>query len=170
MSRGPEAAPVTIQWFADLTSPLHRDALVLLRRIVEAHPLDVRVVLRHAPASDRGNARLLHEATVAAAEQDFFWPLHDVLMAQPALADRVRMADLAARLGLNRATFLDALASGRSAARIDRDLADARTLDVRGTPTFFVNGRRVDGVVTVAELDAVVSQALAAASSQRAAR
>jgi protein-disulfide isomerase len=161
MSRGPADAPVTIQWFADLTSPLHREALVLLRRSVDAHPQDVRVVFRHAPATDRGHARLLHEAAAAAAEQGRFWQLHDVLMARPTTGgDRATLADYAARLGLDRARFVDALTSGRSAAVVERHLADARAHDVRGTPTFFVNDRRIDGVVTAADLDAIVAAAL----------
>mgnify|MGYP003445070058 CR=1 FL=1 len=165
MARGPADAPVTIRWFADLTSPLHPQALAVLRQVVDAYPSDVRLVFRHAPLAARPEARLLHEAAVAGAEQGRFWELHDVLLQRP-VADRERLADYAAKLGLDRARFLDAIQSGRAAAAVDRDITDGRALDVRGTPTFFVNDARIDGVVTRDVLDQAITTALAQARAR----
>jgi protein-disulfide isomerase len=161
MSRGPLDAPVTIKWFADITSPLHRESLVLLRRIVDAHPRDVRVLIRLAPSPTRENARLVHEAALAAAESGAFWELHDVLMNRPTLSDRSAFIEYATRLGVERKAFTESLASGRALGWLERHLSEAQSLDVRGTPTFFVNTVRVDGVVSFEELDRVVAAALA---------
>ena len=46
-------------------------------------------------------------------------------------------------IGLDRAKFDAALESGRFADKVERDLTDGQRLGVSGTPTFFVNGRRV---------------------------
>jgi protein-disulfide isomerase len=162
VARGPADAPVQIQWFADLSTPLHRDALALLRRAVDAHPDDVRVVFRHAPAATRPEARLLHEAVVAAAEQGRFWELHDVLMQRPT-TDRARLTDYAARLGLDAARFAETLESGRAADTVGRDLAEVQARDVRGTPTFFVNDTRLDGVVPIETLERAITAALSSA-------
>ena len=156
MSRGPVDAPVTIRWFADLTSPLHRDALVLLRRVVDAHPADVRLLVRLVPSPTRDHARTMHAAAVSSAEQGAFWQFHDVLMNRPNGVDRDGLADYAARLGLNRQTFVDAMNSPRPDAVIDRHVAEATSLDVRGTPTFFVNDKRVDGVVSFEDIDRLI--------------
>ncbi len=156
MSRGPGDAPVTIRWFADVTSPLHREALILLRRVVDRHPSDVRVALRLLPSRTRDHARLMHEAAVSGAEQSMFWEFHDVLMKRPDGLDRESLADYAGRLGLNRQKFVNAMGSGRASVVIDRHSAEAQSLDVRGTPTFFVNDTRVDGVVPFEELDRLV--------------
>jgi protein-disulfide isomerase len=45
---------------------------------------------------------------------------------------------------------------------LDRHLADARIADVRGTPTFFVNDRRVDGVIPAEEMLRIVEAELRA--------
>jgi protein-disulfide isomerase len=160
MSRGPLEAPVTIRWFADITSPLHREALLLLRRIVDAHPRDVRILIRLAPSRSRDNARLVHEAAIAAAESGAFWELHDVLMNRPTIADRTALIEYATRLGMDRKAFTESLTSGRASGWLDRHISEAQSLDVRGTPTFFVNTVRVDGVVSFEELDRVVAGAL----------
>jgi protein-disulfide isomerase len=85
MSYGPADAPVTVEWFADLTSGLHQDAAALMKRVVNAHPLDVRTVFRHHPLDDRPDQWLIHEATVAAADQRRFWDMHHLLLRRPLL-------------------------------------------------------------------------------------
>ena len=158
MSRGPAGAPVTIRWFADLSSSLHRDALALLRQIVDVYGDDVRVTFRHVPASARDYARPMHEAAIAAAEQGAFWPFHDVLMNRGAGQPADVLAAFAGRLGLNRDRFVAAIGDVRTREALERDAAEARSLDVRGTPTFFVNGRRVDGIVSVEEMRKIVEE------------
>jgi protein-disulfide isomerase len=160
MSYGPPDARVTIRWFGDLTSPLHRDAIALVRRVVDAHREDVRVVFRHLPSASRDYSRLLHEAAVSAAEQGLFWAFHDVLVKRGPGESRESLARLAARLGLDSNQFLEALDSGRGKDIVERHLSEARRLDVRGTPTFFVNDRRIDGLMEAGELIRIVEEEL----------
>ena len=94
-------APLTIQWFADVGSPLHRDAVKLLRRVLEAHPGDVRIVFQHRPFDGRPEGRIAHEALMSAAEQGRFWELHDFLLARPDLRDVEAIARYVPRLGLD---------------------------------------------------------------------
>ena len=164
MSRGATGAPVTVQWYADLASTLHRDAVSVLKRLLEAHPADVRLVFRSRPIARDSEKWLLHEASVAAAEQGRFWELHDMLLVRPGQT-RETLAAAADKLGLDRAWFEEALASGRARAAIERDLKDAATRDVRGAPTFLVNDKRIDGVPTLAQLEAAVTEALATSKS-----
>lgn len=163
LSRGPVGAPVTIRWFADLGSPLHREAVALLKRVLAAHPNDVRVLIRHRPLEGREDVLFAHEATLAAAEQGKFWEVHDLLVARPQ-QDASTLANNVARLGLDRQWFEEGLATGRARAALERHFAEARDHDVRGTPTFFVNDRRVDGIVTVDVLESVIAGELSARS------
>ena len=160
MTRGPFDAPLTIQWFADVGSPLHRDAVKLLRRVLEAHPGDVRIVFQHRPFDGRPEGRIAHEALMSAAEQGRFWELHDFLLARPDLRDVAAIARYVPRLGLDGDWFSEGIATGRARTAIERDLAKAKMQDVRGTPTFFVNGTRIDGVVTVDEIENVIAKEL----------
>ena len=166
MSRGAADAPVTIQWYADIASPLHRDAVTVVKRMLEAHPADVRLVFKSRPVARETDKWLLHEATVAAAEQGRFWDVHDVLLMRPGQT-RESLSTVAAKMGLDRAWFDDALATGRARAAIERDLKEAANHDVRGAPTFLVNGKRIDGVPTAEQLEAAVTEALGTAKIAR---
>jgi predicted DsbA family dithiol-disulfide isomerase len=83
-----------------------------------------------------------------------------VLMNRPTVSERTALIEYATRLGLDRKAFAESLTSGRASGSLDRHISEAQSLDVRGTPTFFVNAVRVDGVVTFEELDRVVANAL----------
>ena len=54
-----------------------------------------------------------------------------------------KMLDLAGRAGLNTDTFKSCMTSPQAAAEVDASLANGQLLDVRATPTVFVNGRRI---------------------------
>ena len=162
MSRGPSGAPVTIRWFADLSSSLHREAMVMLRKVVDTYGDDVRVSFKHLPSPDRDYARPLHEAAVSAAEQGAFWQLHDVLMNRGAGQSADVIAGFAARLGMDRGRFVTTLSGPSVKETLVRHAAEARLLDVRGTPTFFVNERRVDGLVPVTEMIKIIDEQLRA--------
>jgi protein-disulfide isomerase len=166
MTRGPIDAPVTIRWYADFGSSLHKDAVALLKKVLASHPTDVRVEFHHRPLEGREDGRFAHQATLAAAEQGKFWELHDLLVARP-LQNRETLATGIARLGLDRAWFEDALDSGRARAALERHIGAARAENVRGTPTFFVNGTRVDGVTDPAAIDMVIAKELKAVKAPR---
>ena len=166
MSRGAADAPVTIQWYADIASALHRDAVTVVKRLLEAHPADVRLVFKSRPVARETDKWLLHEASVAAAEQGRFWDVHDVLLMRPGQT-RESVSTVAGKMGLDRAWFDDALTTGRARAAIERDLKEAASHDVRGAPTFLVNGKRIDGVPTPEQLEAAVTEALGTTKNAR---
>jgi len=68
----------------------------------------------------------------------------------------------AAALGLDRAAFARCVQERRFGPEVEADVAEAVALGVFGTPTLFVNGRRVEGLVPVAELRSMIADALKA--------
>ena len=130
---------------------------------------DVRYVWRHLPLSDvHPNAELAAEASEAAADQDAFWPMHDLLLEhQDALqpADLVRYAE---QLGLDVKRFQDHLRKHSAAHRIDEDVEGADLSGVSGTPTFFINGGRHYGAYDIDTLSRAVRAAGARARLQTA--
>jgi protein-disulfide isomerase len=147
VSRGDEKAPITLLWFSDLRSSLTPKAMALVNQIVAANPNKIRVVFKNRPLETRPQSRLAHEAALAAAAQGHFWPMHDAIVSEPAgSVSRETLVAIAARLGLDNARFVKDLDSGAFRDNIDRDLVEARRRDVRGTPVFFLNGIRIDGI------------------------
>ena len=142
---GSPAAPVTIVEFADFECPACKDSLPVLRQLRDLYKDQVRLVYRDFPLSSHPQARPASEAAHCAHEQGKFWAYHDALFAQaPDLkpSDYVTLAD---RLGLNQAEFTACLAGTRPKAAVAKDLADAQSLGLSGTPTFFINGRYLSG-------------------------
>jgi Na+/H+ antiporter NhaA len=165
--RGPADAPVTVVEYGDFECPYCGRAEPVVRELLQAFG-DVRYVWRHLPLSDvHPNAQLAAEAAEAAAEQDAFWELHDLLLDHQ---DALRPQDLVAyaeQLGLDVERFVDDLRTHAGAARVAEDVDSADLSGVSGTPTFFVNGRRHYGAYDIAALSAAVQAAGARATLDR---
>jgi protein-disulfide isomerase len=109
-------------------------------------------------------------AARCALDQERFWPYHDMLHArQPtwaALRDPTGFfVELADELHLNRGDFSSCLRSDRHAAEVTRSLRLGESLGVQGTPTLFVNGRRIDGGPGFTELERIVRDEAGAAAA-----
>jgi protein-disulfide isomerase len=157
--RGPEDATVTVVEYGDFQCPYCRQAERAILAEREIDP-DVRYVWRHLPLTDvHPQAQLAAEASEAAAAQDAFWPMHDLLLPNQ---DKLTGPDLlryARRLGLDEQRFREDLMRHVHAGRVARDVESADTSGVSGTPTFFVNGQRYTGRFSVEGLAEAVRAA-----------
>ena len=114
--------------------------------LLAAHPGEVRHVYRHYPLPMHEYASRAAQASIEAQRQDRFWPYHDRLFEnQQALSDD-DLVGHAEWLGLYADSFERALAGNVHQARMHEDMELGRSLGVTGTPTFFLNGFRLQGV------------------------
>jgi len=157
--RGPREAVVTLVEYGDFECPYCGQAEPVVRSLL-ANFGDLRYVWRHLPLTDvHPQAQRAAEAAQAAAAQDAFWGMHDVLLTHQ---DALRPVDLlryAAELDLDVERFRDDLRRHVGADRIAEDVDSAGLSGVSGTPTFFVNGRRLYGAYDIASLTAAVHAA-----------
>jgi protein-disulfide isomerase len=144
-SRGNAKAPVTLVVFSDFQCPFCSRAVPTLQQIEQSYGKDVRIVWKHQPLAFHPQAFPAAEAAEAAREQGKFWQMHDLLFANQSQLSQAQYEALAKQLGLDQAKFKAALESRRNKGRIDEDMKLAQQLGVTGTPTFFVNGRRIVG-------------------------
>ncbi|MCW2541469.1 MAG: nhaA [Frankiales bacterium] len=160
--RGPAVASVTVVEYGDFECPYCGQAEPVVRDLLADS--DLRYVWRHLPLTDvHPNAQLAAEASEAAAAQDAFWPMHDLLLARQndlTPADLLRYAD---ELGLDRDRFHEDLMRHGHAARIAQDVESADLSAVSGTPTFFINDQRHYGAYDIETLTAAVKTARARA-------
>jgi protein-disulfide isomerase len=158
--RGGADAPVTLVEYGDFECPYCGDAAPVIRKLQDHFGDDLRYVFRHLPLTDvHPGAQLAAEAAEAAGAQGAFWPMHDLLLEDQ---DDVSVSDLyrrASELGLDLDRFSEDLRHRRHAPRIARDVQSADASGVSGTPTFFVNGRRHEGVYDVDALTRAVKTA-----------
>ncbi len=166
--RGPARALVTVVEYGDFECPYCGQAEPVIRALLAGHG-DVRYVWRHLPLTDvHPNAQLAAEAAEAAADQDAFWQMHDLLLdRQSALAPK-DLIGYAEELGLDAGQFRDHLRSRAGAARIAEDVDSADLSGVSGTPTFFINERRHYGAYDLSALTAAVRAAKARAITSQA--
>ena len=145
---GPVDAPVTLVEFLDPECEACRAYFPIVKQVMSDYDGQVRLVVRYIPG--HSNSALAAIALEAAREQDEtkYWQMLELLFErQPdwgELQEPQQAAFLAAaaEVGLDTGPIQAAVEAGDT-AMIERDLADAIAVDVQGTPTFFVNGRRV---------------------------
>lgn len=81
-------------------------------------------------------------ASLAANEQGKFWEYHDKLFAETAIAP-ASIDRIASELGLDQEQFKKDMNSSRIKQMVNNDVAEAGSLGVTGTPTIFINGRKL---------------------------
>jgi Na+/H+ antiporter NhaA len=159
--RGPEEAPVTLLEYGDFECPYCGRAESVIRELLRDFG-DVRYVWRHLPLNDvHANAQLAAEAAEAAAEQDAFWEMYELLLTHQDALTATDLMGYAEQLGLDTERFGNDLEEHVGAARIAEDVDGADLSSVSGTPTFFVNGRRHYGAYDIETLKQVVRGARA---------
>jgi Na+/H+ antiporter NhaA len=161
--RGPAKALVTVVEYADFECPYCGQAEPAVRELLRDFG-DVRYVWRHLPLRDvHPRAQAAAEAAEAAAAQDKFWEMHDLLYDhQDALGPR-DLVGYATSLGLDVTRFTADLKSHKGAAQISEDEESADLSSVSGTPTFFINGIRHYGAYDIDSLSTAVRAAYARA-------
>jgi protein-disulfide isomerase len=161
-SKGSEKAAVTLVEFTDYQCPSCAAAQPTLERLVAEYGDRVRLVVRDYPLTQHADAQKAAEAAEAAREQGKYWEYAALLFQNQSALQAEKLKEYATRVGLDRAKFDAALDSGRFAESVRRDLHDGDRAGVAGTPTIFLNGRRVADVSykgLKAAVDAALSDA-----------
>jgi len=158
---GPADAPVTLIEFSDFQCPYCARATTLVDQLRERYPDRLRVVFMHFPLSSHEWARPAAMAAQCAARQDedAFWRLHDfyfsnqdaltpgnvMAKSEPILAETAVNVDDWKTCATDRTSDVH-----RSVARqVNASLEAGKEAGVTGTPSFFVNGEKVQGARTV---------------------
>ena len=142
-SKGNANASVTIVEFTDFQCPSCAQHHPVIERIVNEFGARVRLVVRDFPLSQHAQAVKAAEAAEAAREQGKYWEYVAVLFRNQSALEIDKLRKYASELGLDRARFDAALDSGKFTEKVQRDVLDGQKLGVNGTPTLYVNGKRV---------------------------
>jgi Na+/H+ antiporter NhaA len=166
--RGDPDGVVTLVEYADFECPYCGRAEPTIRKLLDMHHGGgLRYVFRHLPLQDvHPHAQLAAEASEAAAAQGAFWPMHDTLMAHQGELDLDDVHRYADELELDADRLEDEVRRRVYLARVSEDVASADFSGVSGTPTFFINGRRHQGVYDIDALTKAISRAKTLADSE----
>ena len=175
--QGPATASVTLVEYGDYECPYCRAAVAIVEELQRVLPDELRFVFRHFPLENlHPRARRAAEAAEAAASQGKFFEMHAALFEHQTALEERDLLRYAAELDLDLARFGAELKAGTHTDRVREHFRGGVRSGVRGTPTFYLDGVRYDGIVGVRQLTAairashpdLVNDALDAALGQRA--
>ena len=142
-AKGGEKAAVTIVEFTDFQCPSCAQVQPVLDRLVAEYGGRVRLVARDYPLPQHAEAFKAAEAAEAAREQGKYWEYAAKLFGNQSALGVANLKLYATELGLDRAKFDAALDGAKFTAQVRRDLLEGQRVGVNGTPSLFINGRRV---------------------------
>jgi protein-disulfide isomerase len=171
-ARGPDDAKVTLTVFSDFQCPYCAKSLPLIESVREQYPESVRYVFAHFPLPMHKWARPASIAAQCAARQDedAFWTLHDAFFDNQAGLTPDNVIDRAASylegssIDMEEwrtcATDEGSDAHRSAASLVDTAMQTGEQVQVRGTPTFFVNGEMYRGARNPSALASRIEAAL----------
>lgn len=154
---GPPGAPVAVEVYCDFLCPICADSRPALRRLLQAHPGQVRFVMRYFPVHAQSGR--VAEAAACAADQGKFWEMREYLFDRQRTLSEMAVLQEARLLGMDGARFERCVMSGVHAAEWQRDRARGRALGVSGTPSFVVGKQMFEGL-NEAALDRAIRREL----------
>jgi protein-disulfide isomerase len=125
-----------------------KQSAFVMRSLLEKYGTRIRYAYRDFPVHElHPEAQKAAEAGKCAQEQGKFWEYHDKLYLNQSDLRESRLVDLAKETNLDMNAFRTCLKSGAMADAVIKDTRAGAEAGVRGTPTFFINGVRVEGAI-----------------------
>ncbi len=157
---GNRNAKVTVVEFVDYQCPYCKEVSIPVRRVMEGMRDQVHFVIRDYPIPeihpDARNAALAANCVLEQG-QKAYWRYSELLFADQNRLSLEGLQQSALLANINVARFDECMTERRYDLKIDRDMEVGRQAGVEGTPTFFVNGVKYEGVFNEKELTQIVN-------------
>ena len=160
--QGPIDAPLMLLEYGDYECPYCGEAYAVVKELQKRLGKRLCFAFRNFPlVNSHPHAQHAAEAAEGASAQRRFWEMHDMLFEnQDALEDE-DLARYASALRLDPERLMREVLAGAHADRVREDFRSGAHNGVNGTPSFFINGERYDGMPGVEELLAALTGELA---------
>ncbi|MBL7664981.1 MAG: DsbA family protein [Bacteriovoracaceae bacterium] len=144
---GNKDAKVTIVEFSDFQCPFCARGAEIVGELKKKYGSKIKIAFKNFPLPFHNQAKQAAVAGLCAHEQkaDKFWDMHDKMFGDQTKLDAEGLKAAAKAIGLNTDKFAECLASNKFEAKVEQDIETGKSLGIRSTPTFFVNGKLVSG-------------------------
>jgi protein-disulfide isomerase len=115
----------------------------VLEQVLEKYPQDVKVAFKNFPLKNHKFAMKAAVAALAAESQGKFWEFHDLLFKNYNKLNDQKIQEISLTVGLNQEEYEKKKKDPAIERKVGQDLSEGRRAGVRGTPTIFVNGKRL---------------------------
>lgn len=158
---GPKSSKVSFIEFSDFQCPFCRRASMATRRILAEYKDRVHFVWKNFPLSFHNRARYASLAAMCANEEGKFFEYHDkVFDNNTALSDK-DLIGYAKAIGIkDMKAFEKCYNSKKYNDKINKDISEAQSYGLSGTPSFFINGELHVGALPYEQLKSIVEEAL----------
>lgn len=142
--KGNKDAKVTIVEFSDFQCPFSKRFHSVISEVLNAYPKDVKFIFKNFPLSFHPQARSAAKASLAAGAQEKYWEMVDLLFQNNEGLSEEKYKQLAGQLGLNVEKFMQDYKEKDAEWEkiISEDLSAVDACEARGTPTFYINGKK----------------------------
>lgn len=142
--RGPEKAKVNLVAFVDFQCPFSARFHPVINEVLAKYPKDVNYIIKHFPLGFHPQARPAAKAILAAGLQGKYWDMVDAVLKDNSNLSEQKYQELAQALGLNIEKFKKDLSANDAEWEklLNSDMELGAKSNVRGTPMFFINGRK----------------------------
>jgi len=153
---------VTLVEFSDFQCPACGIYHPVVKQLTQKFKDSMTFVYRNYPlVQNHKNAQIAAEAAEAAGIQGKYWEMHDKLFESQAEWSASESAKdifsgYAESFGLNKDQFIKDMDSDPVKNIIQQDVADGKTLGIAGTPTFFLNGVKLENPATLADFESLI--------------
>ncbi len=147
---GPKDAKVVLVEFGDFQCPACKATEPVLQQVRAEYKDKIKFVFKHFPLPSHNNAIITAKAAEASGAQGKFWEMHDLIYERQDNWSSQRnpnnlLAEYAKELGLDVEQFKKDLESEKFTDIINKDKSDGIDVSVDATPTFFLNGGKITG-------------------------
>ncbi|MBT4352043.1 thioredoxin domain-containing protein [archaeon] len=158
--KAPTEGKVIIEEFSDFECPYCSRAVPTVEEIKKTYGDKVEVVFKNFPLGFHKQAQGASEAAECARDQGNFWEYHDKLFDNQGALSTANYKVWAEELGLDMDKFNLCVDNNEKADIVAKDLKEGQQKGVSGTPTFFVNGRKLVGAQPFAAFKPIIDAAI----------
>jgi len=158
---------VTIVEWSDFQCPFCGRVEQTLQQLRSEYQGKIRFAWKNQPLSFHPNAMPAAEAAMAAHEQGKFWEFHDALFKKQGQLGSELYDEVAGKLGLDLGKFHASIQGHKHAAQIQADMTAGAAVGAQGTPTFFINGKKLVGAQPIEAFRQIIDAELSGAVAKK---
>ncbi len=165
---GDANAPITIYEFSDFQCPFCKRGAVMMHQVLARHPGKVKVILLPFPLDPACNRMIqrpqhpyaceLAKTAYCAGQEGKFQPVYEKIFEDQEFLNADSAKKIAAENGISEEKLKACLASDAAKKFVVDAIEAGLAAKVESTPTFIVNGRKVEGVLTLEAWDLLISK------------
>ncbi|MBI4437307.1 MAG: thioredoxin domain-containing protein [Candidatus Omnitrophica bacterium] len=155
-SKGSATPKLTLVDFSDFTCSHCRVAYFVFKRLLPEYRNELQIIYKHyphdktcnpySPSPSAAKACQLAKAALCAQRYGKFWEYHDLLFESPKVAKPEELSSFAEKVGITQSDFSRCLEDSETDKILLLDIEEAHRLGVKSTPTFFFNGKPIEGL------------------------